>query len=126
MWILVVSEDRSRLEEARRWLSARGHHVVGASDGARALAHLHLHPFDLVALDPESAGRPWTASLGGRWDTFDVPLAVFRETAELLDPLRRSELSPRVREKSARPWPGARDVQLASRLLSVHHVARRS
>jgi hypothetical protein len=127
MWILVVASDRGLLDRSRRTLVALGHHVVGARGTAEALAHLHLHPFDLVASDPDSARLPWAAALGNRWDTFDVPLAVFREPAELDAPLRRARRkeSSRSPEKSARGWPGPRDVQMASRLLSVFRAARR-
>lgn len=127
MWILVVASDRDLLARSRRVLVALGHHVVGAHGSADALAHLYLHPFDLVASDPDSARLPWAAALENRWDTFDVPLAVFRDPAELDLPLRRARLkeSSRSAEKSARAWPGPRDVQMASRLLSVFRATRR-
>lgn len=127
MWILIVASDRDLVARSRRMLVALGHHVVGAHGSADALAHLHLHPFDLVASDPDSARLPWAATLANRWDTFDVPLAVFRDPAELDLPLRRAQRqeSSRAGEKSARGWPGPRDVQMASRLLSVFRAARR-
>ncbi|HEX7901844.1 MAG TPA: hypothetical protein VF950_29065 [Planctomycetota bacterium] len=127
MWILVVASDRGLLERARRMLVALGHHVVGARGPGDAMVHLHLHPFDLVASDPDCAGHPWAASLRDRWDTFDVPLAVFRDPAELAAPLRRvaEKESPRPLENSTRGWPGGRDVRMASRLLSVYRATRR-
>jgi len=127
VWILVVASDPGLLDRSRRLLVAGGHRVVGAHGAADALVHLHLHPFDLVASDPESARLAWAASLRNRWDTFDVPLAVFRDPAELAGPLGRvsRKESPETTKKSARGWPGPLDVQMASRLLSVFRAARR-
>ena len=126
MWILVVSSDRSLLNRTRDRLIALGHHVIGAHGTADAIAYLHLHRFDLVASDPDAAGHPWAASLRNRWDTFDVPLAVFRDPADLAAPLRRvsEKESPRSSEKSARGWRETRDVRMACRLLSVFRATR--
>jgi hypothetical protein len=121
MWILLVASDARLRNDARRLLFQRGHQVVCASDPARALAQLHLHPFDLIAADVEAARSTWAASLRNRWDTFDVPLAVFRRPGDLLG----LQISPAPQEKSARRWPAPPDAQLASRLLSVFHATRR-
>lgn len=128
MWILIVCENRTLLEEARRCLTGHGHHVVGAPGEAEALAHLHLRPFDFVACDAACAGQAWIASLRDRWDTFDVPLAVFSDPADLAEPLRRASLkdSRTDAENSARGWPRPSDARLASRLLSVFHATRRA
>ena len=106
--ILVVNDDPSFIHTAETILSAQGHRVVAAADGARALALMQQDRPDLVVLDVRTkyvvGGLDVTEAMGREPALKDIPIMMVSSlpVQDAADAPRRSKcLTPE--ERAARP-----------------------
>jgi CheY-like chemotaxis protein len=121
--ILIVHDDPSFIHTAEALLSAQGHRVLSAADGAQALALMQFDRPDLVVLDVRTSyvvgGLDVTEAMGREAALKDIPIMMVSSLpaqGEADTPRRSKCLTPE--ERAAQPLNPEVMLQRVSDFLS--------
>ncbi len=108
--ILVVDDDKDLVQSIRAFLSARGHEVSAACNGAEALTLLDAHKPDLIVLDimmdSDTEGFHLAHRLKAEESTRRIPIIILSGFMNhLQDKYQQFEFI------MGRPWPAARTFE---------------